>query len=257
MENNIKTIFCVAKTLSKAIIENGGEIYRAEEAICRMKSLDGIESLDTIALPTGIFITITSKGGETLCEVCRFKARGLDLNAIDHANNIARQIESGSLSAEDALIQLSSGCKPSKNRFLFSSFSSALTIGCFCLLMGGGVFDFFISALCAFTARYVSRFFTGDIMYNFIVNITCGALCAIISALCVTIFRVGSLDIIIGSSILAFLPGMALVTAIRDCIHGDLISGMARLGDVLVISLALASGIGIVLWISGLFGGVA
>ena len=44
-----------------------------------------------------------------------------------------------------------------------------------------------------------------------------------------------------------------MVNAIRDTMRGDLVSGVARAGEVLIISLSIAAGVGAVL---GVFAGM-
>ena len=123
------------------------------------------------------------------------------------------------------------------------------------MLMGGGVFEFFAAAACAFLSQLVCSYFRDADLYYFITSLAGGVVCALSAVLAVTLFGTGSLDVIIGSAILPLLPGMTLIGAIRDSVRGDLVSGAARLGDVLVVLLSLSFGVGAVLWCYGWIGG--
>ena len=59
-----------------------------------------------------------------------------------------------------------------------------------------------------------------------------------------------------GLGSLALLPGLAMTNAIRDTMRGDLVSGVARAAEALLVSVALAAGVGAVLGIRVLIGGV-
>ena len=93
-------------------------------------------------------------------------------------------------------------------------------------------------------------------MFYFISSFIGGAVCALTAVLSAALCGAGNIGIIISASILPLLPGMTLIGAIRDSMRGDLVSGAARLGDVIVVALSLAFGVGAVLWLYGLTGGV-
>lgn len=250
-------LLSVAKKLAATILENGGETYRAEDAVHRLCGLCGTEEIAVLALPTGVLIHLTAGGGAFRSGLCRVKNRRMDLGAVTHANEIARNLSSGSLTLAAAYTALSA---PKPQRRVRSAFAaagiSAFSIACFSVMLGGGVFEFFAAALCAFLSQLVCAYFKNEEMYYFVTSFVGGAICALTAVLAVSLLQTGRLEIIIGASILPLLPGMTLVSAIRDSVRGDLVSGAARLGDVLVVSLALAFGIGAVLWVYELAGGV-
>ena len=256
MTNDASKLLLCAKYLAQAIVENGGEIYRAEEAVHRINNEASDLNVDAFALPTGVFITVTCPDGQTFSSVCRFKMFRTDLNALDKANSIARKLASGSVSADEAVCELEKLIKPSAKRTLASSLIPAFAAACISILFGGGMFEFAVSCIGAFLAMFISGFFDGEDMYNFISSLIVGAVSAVVGVIFVVLFGTGSLDIIIAASIFPLLPGMMLVNAIRDSVHGDLISGVAKLGDVFVVVLALAAGTGTIIWLYSFFGGV-
>jgi len=54
-------------------------------------------------------------------------------------------------------------------------------------------------------------------------------------------------NIVIISSIMTLVPGVAITNSIRDTFHGDLLSGVARMAEAVFIAMAIAGGVGIVL----------
>lgn len=69
--------------------------------------------------------------------------------------------------------------------------------------------------------------------------------------------EIGSnLDIIIISSIMLLVPGIAITNAIRDTVAGDLVSGLTRACEAFLVAVAIALGVGFALsmcmsWIGG------
>lgn len=54
-------------------------------------------------------------------------------------------------------------------------------------------------------------------------------------------------DIMIISSIMLLVPGLAITNAIRDTVAGDYLSGVARATEAFLVALAIAAGIGFIL----------
>ncbi len=56
-------------------------------------------------------------------------------------------------------------------------------------------------------------------------------------------------ELLIISSIMLLLPGVAFTTAVRDILNGDYISGMGRMLEAIVTALSVAAGAGVAIWI--------
>ena len=48
-----------------------------------------------------------------------------------------------------------------------------------------------------------------------------------------------------------FVPGVAITNSIRDFLSGDMLSGIARMTEAILIAVSLAAGVGVVLKIFG------
>ena len=60
----------------------------------------------------------------------------------------------------------------------------------------------------------------------------------------------GSLDAVVIASIMPLVPGVAITNAVFDTLHGDYLSGTARMLEAFVTAAAVAMGIGIGLGVS-------
>jgi len=90
--------------------------------------------------------------------------------------------------------------------------------------------------------------FTG----NFIASMFVG----VISIISFEIKLVDNLDNIIVGAALALVPGVAFTAGIRDFISGDLLSGIARIGEAILVAIAIAFGVGRLLMLYSIFGGL-
>lgn len=246
----------VAQLLAKTIVENGGEIYRAEEAVERMGKAYPDISLDVVALPTGVFLSASENGSSTASSVCRFKNNCINLDVLDKANDISRAVCEKKITLSEAQKKLRALSHTKKTNPFVSSLISAAGAGGICILFGGIWFDFFVSLSAAFISTLSGKLITGKILHGFLEYLICSMVSSIVAVIAVAIFKTGNIGIIVIASIFRLLPGIAMANAIHDSVRGDFISGIARLADALVTALALAFGVGIVMWLYEALGGI-
>ena len=237
----------IARLCAQIILENGGETYRAEETVYRICKASGFEDTEVVALPTGVFISVSKNGTASSATVKRIRKRGFDLEAIETVNRISRLLTSGGISAEDARKTLRALHERKPQKLLLQALAAGLSSGCFALLFRGSAFDFLAAAVCGILAQLVAGLVKTEDMFNITVSILGGLVVGVGSVLFVRLSGMGDLDKIITGSMMPLLPGIPMVNAIRDTMRGDLVSGVARGAEALLIAAALAFGVGIVL----------
>lgn len=242
-----KEIVRIARLCARIILENGGETYRAEETVCRICRAYGFDETDVIAMPTGVFISVSRDGAQASSVVKRIRKRGFNLQAIDEVNSIARQLTAGSLTPTEALRQLHAVCEMKPLPWWMMVLAAGLSSGCFALLFRGSVYDFCAAALCGTLAQLAARLIRTADMFSFAVSIVGGIVIGVCSLLWVRLTGTGELQNIITGAMMPLLPGIPMTNAIRDTMRGDLVSGVARAAEALLIAAAIAFGIGVVL----------
>lgn len=237
------------------ILENGGETYRAEETVVKLCGAAGCPDSDVIALPTGLFLTLRAEGETARTYVKRVKKRTVDLGKLERVNTCARAFERGEMSSAEAKAKLDAiNVSTPLNRPLWGAVAGVST-AFFTLLYGGSLFDAAIAALCGFTVQYISSSFKRTDVYRFAVSLIGSVIISTVALAACALFRTGNADLIIIGGIFPLLPGLSLITAIRDTITGDLVSGVSRLAEVMLTAAALAGGVGAVFAVYLLIGG--
>jgi uncharacterized membrane protein YjjB (DUF3815 family) len=77
--------------------------------------------------------------------------------------------------------------------------------------------------------------------------------CVIAAGLSLLCFNLGlgsSLSAMIIGAIVVFLPGVAITNAARDLLAGDMLSGLARVTEAMLVAIALAGGVGLLLQVA-------
>lgn len=254
MELNLEIILKVIKLSAQIILENGGETYRAEESIKFICKAYGINEVEAIATPTGFYITISEDGKTNSTIVKRIRKRSINLQKINDVNNISRQISSHSITLEDALVKLEDIKNDTSLKFKHSSLYSGISSAFFTALFGGGMFEFFISLILGILVSLISRRFEDLHSYQFFSSIVSGGIIAFFAVAATSAAGIGNYNYVIVGGFMPLLPGLSMTNAIRDTIRGDLISGIARATEALLVASSLAAGAGVAIYIAYLIG---
>lgn len=249
MDTNTNTLLKVIKLSAQIILENGGETYRAEETIKFICKTFNVKEIDSIATPTGFYLTVSLDGEDHHTIVKRIRNRTINLQKITDVNNISRHIASHSISLEDALIELEM-IKNNNASSKYSMFYTGISSAFFTVLFGGKVFEFIVALIIGIIITIISRMFQDLHSYQFFSSIISGAILTLIAVVATSLSGIGSYNYIIVGSIMPLLPGLAMTNAIRDTIRGDLISGIARAAEALLVASSLAAGAGLVFYMA-------
>lgn len=241
----------------KLLIENGAEIYRVEETMVRLcTSFHEVEDAESFVTPTGIMLSITVNS-QTHTKVLRVRNKGVDLHCIDQINALSREASTHEFTIEELLKRLHAIAQEPRYSFLPTLFFSALSAGGFALFFGGS----WLVALCSFligmVIKMVSALMERHAFNNFFINAIAAGIAAVIALCFHKLLPQAPLDIMIISSIMLLVPGLAITNAIRDTVAGDYLSGVSRGVEAMIVAVAIAAGIGFVLSMSiGINGGM-
>lgn len=255
MNEREKSVFKLACLSGGLMLESGAETFRAEDTvryICSAASL----TADVLAMPTGMFVSAESDGEEQRSMVRRVKKRSIDLGKIHEINNVSRRFVAGELTVDDAISELENLGKQKPVNKIFLVFCAGISALFFTLLFGGELFDAVVSFAASCAVQILLLTFKKTDIYNLTSNLIVGTVISLFSVISVSLFSMGNSEAIIVGGILPYLPGLAMLNAIRDTIMGDLVSGVSRLGEVLLSAVSLALGVGVVFAVYMALGGI-
>lgn len=242
--NNISYLTVEA---GKIILENGGETYRVEETINLICKAYKIKNADSYVTPTGIMFSAEDEYGNNISIIKRIKYRIINLEKVSMVNELSRKLQENVLSAEEFEHELKKIKESKSYSNLLLITASSLAAFSFTLLFGGHIYDALVSMLIGAMLR-INMNLSGNYNINdFFMNVVGGIITALTALIFCSKFSFLSLDNIIIGSIMPLVPGVALINSIRDTIEGDLVSGLARALEAILIALAIAVGTGIVI----------
>lgn len=252
---DIDSIVRVATHAGKIILESGGEIYRVEETIVRICNSFSIEDADAYVTPTGIMVSV-SNGNDTKTLIKRVKSRGNNLQKIHLVNNLSRELFQKEFTVDEFENKLKEIDKlkvyPTKLNIICAGIAAAS----FAIPFGGNLKDF----IAAFFIGIIIKIFVISAeklsLNTFFINSIGGAIAAFLAIISVQMGIGSNINNIIIGSIMLLVPGLVITNAIRDTISGDLVSGLTRAAEAILIAVSIAVGTGMILniWINHLGG---
>ncbi len=243
-----KQVLDIAGYAGQIILANGAEIYRTEDTISRICQTYGIQAVQSVVTPTGIFISIDDGISNTQTAVLRIHRRSLNLTKISQVNAFSRSLQASPLDYEVAMSKLNT-IRTSANEYtinrviLLSSFGVSMNV----LLAKASFINIIPTFLASLGAQLVIRKigFLKDV--NFVPEMIAGFIAGLISLFFYHNGLGDQLSTIIVSSIFPFVPGVSITNAIRDAISGDLISANSRGIEAILIAISLAVGVALAL----------
>ncbi len=258
MKEGPKTSLCVEEILEIAIeiggqmLLCGAEVARVEDSIRRIGFAYGADRVDVFSIATSIYATVEKQGAHaTLTR--RVPDSVVDLHKLDKLNALSRQICQQTPSKVTVLAQVESIVNTKKPAVWWVLLWSAVTVAGFTMMFGGTVLDVTVAValgcllrllLIGWNTLQVNMIFT-NVVTSFVIGLL---------ATFLVHYGIGDqLHTIIVGNIMLMIPGMMLVNGVRDMIAKDLVAGLMRLTEAVILSLSIAIGF----WLSAsLMGGM-
>lgn len=240
-----ETLLNLSTEIGWKILESGGEIYRVEDSIQRILRAYGVMDGDVFSIPSCIVVTVNDLDGQPLTRIKRIRSNSTNVHRVDQLNSLCRRI---CREAPDATVirqELDRILSQKDYSLPVQVFAMAMISFFFTLFYGGNLRDascaFFSGILLRLCLWVLQRYQTN----SFFVNIMGSALVATLSLASVSLGLADHSDLMIIGTFMNLVPGIAITNVMRDIISGDLIAGMIKLTESLLVATGIALGAGI------------
>ena len=239
----------LAKAVTRAgvlLIENGAEVTRVEDTMYRICKAYNASTIDSYATPTLLIISFSFDDDNQLYHnIKRVHMKGTNLEKIDQVNTLSRRIVNEHLSLEEFDKELRSiDNKDAYNAFIQCVGAAICCFG-FSLFFNGRILDAICATIVGILVKIILTLFERLNFGTFIRYLLSGGILTLLSIISTALLS-SDRDIVIISSIMLLVPGLAITNAIRDSINGDVVSGLARATEAIFIAVAIAVGSGLV-----------
>ncbi|MDO5713186.1 MAG: threonine/serine exporter family protein [Tissierellia bacterium] len=242
-----RDIMALAISVGQMLLENGAEIYRAEDTVQRIcESRDNLYDVDVFGLTSAIFVSLEYES-ETINMFKTVGGSSINLEKIHILNDFSRRFVTENMSTKRARVFLKSLNRKSPRSLFFRTIFAGVASGFFSILFGASPLDFIATYLIAMIVYFTIVKISKYQMTFFIENFIGAFLSSSLALISVTLGLGKSLDTIIIGVIMLLVPGVAITNAVRDIMSGDFLSGLIGLTKAVFAALAIALGVGVVL----------
>ena len=241
----------MATELGYQLMASGAEIYRAEESIYRLLRAYGLEDPQVFAIPNTLIVSVTTPQGHPITRMSRIPSHGTDIELLERCNDLCRRLCFSPIPLDEAQAQIKALSKDVRSYQPWQVLLGyGLAAAFFTPLFGGGAAD----SLCAFFCGIVvgvCLMFGGRLIGSngFFRTTICSAVASLMALLLVRLGLGHDVDTVTIGVLMLLVPGAALTTAMREIMAGDIISGVSRMAEVLLVASAIALGATVGVWI--------
>lgn len=237
--NAVIDVIMLAGTI---LLKSGSEIHRVEDTMIRIAHSQGIVDCNVLAMPAAIFFSIENTN---ISRMKRVTSSSYNIEKVCDVNQISRQLVGGQIDLETAFKQLTAlQAQPLPYTKLQVTLAATFSAHFFSVMFSGNIYDALgagVATLFGFAfSLYVEKF----IRIPFVTAFVFGIIAQFWARY--TGFP-STADLIIAGAVMPFVPGIALTNAVRDIMTNHINSGMSKMFESLLITLALGAGTSVAL----------
>jgi uncharacterized membrane protein YjjP (DUF1212 family) len=129
---------------------------------------------------------------------------------------------------------------------------SVVGAGGFALFFGGNLLDGAAAAIVSLLLCVMDLYVYREDMNRLVYTLICSFLSGLLALGLVKIGLGGNSSAIMIGTIMLLIPGVALTNSVRDMLGGDVIAGLLRLVESVLLAAAIAAGFAMAILISGM-----
>ena len=238
--------------LGERMLVSGAEVHRVEESVQRLCRAYGAVRADVYTTTSNMIITVETDDGRYLTQTCRIQSTGTDITRLHELNDLFRRAAANP--PEEAVLRAEMdriAAIKTYPRWL-KVLSYAAIAGSFTIFFGGHslpelLISFLIGGVVGGVAQLTEQFSFNKALDRFICSLTA----CLLTFVALRLGWVESGDKIIIGNIMSLIPGIGLTNALRDLFTGDVITGILRSIEAVLLAFAIAAGYIIAVFLLG------
>lgn len=243
--------------LGYEMMVSGAEVYRVEDSVGRLLRSYGSGSGEVFAIPCCLIVSIMGEEGQPLTRIRRIPPHGTDVDRLERCNDLSRRLcrETPDYPAARSLLEdIRQGSQGySVPMTLLGYFMAAFG---FCLFFNGTLAESVLSGLCCLAIGGSQYFMDRMGSNSFFKTIAAGAVSAFLAVAFAHIWPGLDSDHITIGALMVLVPGVCFTSALRDIMAGDIVTGLSKAAEGILIGSAIAIGTGAAVAVAGTLWGV-
>lgn len=250
-KRHCEKVLSLALDIARNMVKCGAEVNRAEQAVMRICYAYGMEKAQVFSVVSMIIATVVDEESGAHTQMRRSYSYGVNFGKLEKLNALSRRICAETPDIDVVRIELETICVEDKNFRLKYCAGYMLAAAAFTVFFGGTALDALasvpIAALIYIMQTYIRVKGASRLFFTALESVVSGLLALIF----VYLGFGNNPDIIMIGDIMLLIPGLMLINAVREMLCGDLMSGMLRLLESVILAVAIALGFAIPIYFWG------
>lgn len=231
-----------ALDIGEQMLISGAEVGRVESAIRFICTAYGCSRTDVFTITSSIVLSVEDADGGHGTQTRRITATRTNLTRLHRLNSLSRQICAETPDYKYVQEKLCAICREQPFSLWLEALGSMLIGFSFAIFFGGDLIDGLVAGVLGLGLRYTTWLLQKAAMNQIFVNAVASFLLSLSAILLVRAGIGHDVNKIIIGNIMLLIPGIALTNSLRDMISGDIMTGMLRFLDAVLVAAAIAAG---------------
>lgn len=241
-EYSFNSCLSLAIEIGAQMLYSGAEIHRVEDTISRLCKCLGAKDAEVFSTTSLIIVTVTGDKFGSISQSKRITGYTYNLDSVTKYNELSRDICDGKYSYEEIREKIEAIKNDQKRSSVEIAISYAMISMAFTVFFGGVFTDALLSGFIGVCMRMLEVGLKKIKVNRFIILFSCSFLASIMAKLFVN-FGIGIKEGYINlGNIMILISGLLFTNSIRDMIMENILSGLLKFFEALLIALAIGLG---------------
>lgn len=232
----------LAGDVGETLLKNGSEIYRVEYNVCKVAERFGYVG-HCFATLTCIIITIESESGEITSLVRRVNSRVTNLDKVYKVALLIDEIDKYDMKQLKKTVEEID--KEESYTAMVDLAGHCIGASFFSILFLGTTNEFIASFIAGLVIGIFSKICSKLEIGTFFTNLICGFVATATACILKQHGFIDGMSTTVISALMILVPGVPFINSMRDIFAGDLVTGMSRLLEVVMVGTSIAVGSGV------------
>lgn len=248
---NAEKVLSLALDLGKSMVKCSAEINRVEETVIRICYAYGIKKAQVFSIISLITATVIEDNGQPHTQTRRIYAYSTNFGRLEKLNALSRKICEETPDIDEARKELNEICSEEKTFSVKACIGHIVAASAFTIFFRGTVLDALAAAPIGLIIYLMNAYIKARGMSRLFFTALTSALAGTLALIFVRIGFGDNTGTIMIGDIMLIIPGLMLINSVREMLCGDVMSGLLRLIESIIIAMSIACGFAIPLLLSG------
>ena len=238
--------------IAEEMLNSGAETNRVEDSLFRILKSYGYEKVNVFCIPEFISVSFEDPNGELITQTRRVYTISNNMNHLEDLNALSRYIVKNQPGVTDIHDRLENMPPTSySGNMLIMAPVYFFASGGFAFFFHGSLLDALVSGLIGIVIMLLAKFSMLQNVNKLLYTAVSALIACLIAMIISRLGYPGNIDKVMIGNVMLFIPGLALTTSFRDMLCGDIIAGLIRMMESLMIAAAIAVGYAIPIFFLG------